>query len=116
MSLKREIKIDIIDGKYKCISAYKIPENVDMWLRCTNCNLIPLIWEFNNGRSTACGCGENQYNHFSIVSESIISYVTRHDGSALGYSSDQLRINWNHWVETGEELETHRGLREQNKW
>lgn len=101
--IERDIKIDIISGKYKAISAYKIPNN-------------PEDWEFNNGRSTACGCGENQYRNFSIYSESIMSWVTRHNGSALDYDSDKLRKNWNHWVETGEELETHESLRELGRW
>ena len=112
----RDIKIDIISNKYKCISAYKIPINTDKWLACPNCSLKPLVWEFNNGRSTACGCGESEYNHFSIWSESIMSNVTRNAGSAKWYDSDKLRKNWNHWVETGEELETHKSLRESGKW
>lgn len=114
--LVRDIKLDIIDNKYKCISAYKIPDNPEEWLPCTKCNLIPLVWEYNNGRSTGCGCGENEYNHFSICSESIMSWVTRFGGSALNYDSYKLRKNWNHWVKTGEELETHKSLRELDRW
>jgi hypothetical protein len=45
-----------------------------------------------------------------------MSWVTRHNGSALDYDSDKLRKNWNHWVETGEELETHSSLRELKRW
>jgi len=56
MSLERDIKLDIVTGKYKCISAYKIPDKPDEWLDCTNCGLKPLVWEYNNGRSTGCGC------------------------------------------------------------
>jgi hypothetical protein len=112
----RDIKLDIISGKYKCISAYQIPNKVDEWLPCPNCNLKPLVWEYNNGRSTGCGCGKNEYDHFSIVSESVMSHVTRHGGSALHYDSDKLRKNWNHWVHYGEELETYKGLREEGKW
>ena len=56
----RDIKIDIIEGKYKCISAYTIPNDIEDWLNCTNCGLKPLTWEFNNGSSTACGCGKNE--------------------------------------------------------
>ena len=116
MQLERDIKLDIITGKYKAISAYQIPKDIDKWLICPNCNLRPLVWEFNNGRSTACGCGKNEYNHFSIYSESIMSYVTRHGGSALHYDSDKLRKNWNHWVHYGEELEPREQLLKEGKW
>ena len=113
---QRDIKIDIINGKYKCISAYKIPDKVDEWLDCPNCNLKPLVWEYNNGRSTGCGCGKNEYEHFSIVSESIMSWVTRFGGSALNYDSYKLRKNWNHWVKNGEELEPRQKLLDEGKW
>lgn len=115
-SLLRDIKIDIVEGKYKAISAYQIPTNPQEWLQCPNCNLRPLIWEFNNGSSTACGCGKNEYDHFSIWSESIMSYINRNDGSALNYDSDSLRKNWNHWVEFGDELETRKFLLEMKRW
>lgn len=113
---QRDIKISIIEGRYKCISAYKIPNKPEEWLPCPNCDLKPLTWEFNNGSSTACGCGENEYNHFSIWTESIMSYVERNGGSALNYKSNGLRDNWNHWVETGEELESHKSLIEVGRW
>jgi hypothetical protein len=45
-----------------------------------------------------------------------MSHVTRHGGSALEYNSCKLKENWNHWVKTGEELETYKELREQGKW
>ena len=114
--LERDIKIDIIQGKYKCISAYQIPKDPDKWLNCPKCGLKPLVWEYNNGRSTGCGCGENEYNHFSIWSESIMSHVTRHGGSALHHDSDKLRKNWNHWVHYGEELEPRQQLLKEGKW
>ena len=116
IQLERDIKIDIIEGKYKCISAYKIPDKPEEWLDCPNCGLKPLVWEYNNGRSTGCGCGENEYNHFSIWAESIMSYVTRHGGSALEYDSFELRKNWNHWVETGKEFITREQLLKEGKW
>ena len=112
----RDIKIDIIEGKYKCISAYTIPKYIEDWLHCPNCGLKPLTWEFNNGSSTACGCGKNEYDHFSIHSESIMSYISRNNGSALNYNSNNLRLNWNLWVTTGKELETHSKLRELGRW
>jgi hypothetical protein len=113
---KRNTSIDIVLGKYKAISAYKIPSDIDFWLECKNCKLIPLTWEFNNGRSTACGCGENEYNHFSIYSESIMSHISRNNGSAIDYDSDKLRKNWNHWVTTNEILEDKKELLKQGKW
>ena len=112
----RDIKISIIEGKYKCISAYKIPDDIDKWDNCRNCGLKPLTWTFNNGASTACGCGENEYNHFSIYAESIMSHITRNNGSALDYDCDKLRKNWNHWVNTGGILEEREQLLKDGKW
>jgi hypothetical protein len=116
IQLERDIKLDIIEGKYKCISAYKIPKNPEEWLNCPNCGLKPLVWEFNNGRSTGCGCGRNEYDHFSIWSESVMSWVSRNGGSVLNYNSSKLMINWNHWVKYGEELEPRNRLLEEGKW
>lgn len=115
-TILRDIKIDIINGKYKAISAYKIPNKVEEWLNCPNCGLKPLIWEFNNGSSTACGCGENEYRNFSIYAESVMSYINRNNGSLLGYDSNALKNNWNHWVKTGEELLPHKKLRYLDRW
>jgi hypothetical protein len=112
----RDIKIDIVSGKYKCISAYKIPVNPSKWINCPNCGLKPLVWEFNNGSSTGCGCGENEYNHFSIWTESIMSNIKRNGGSLKFYDSDKLRKNWNHWVHYGEELEPREELLKEGKW
>jgi hypothetical protein len=114
--MKRDITLSMLEGKYKCISAYVIPKDFFMWEKCPNCNLYPLVWEFNNGRSTACGCGENEYRHFSIHAESVMSYISRNNASALNYDSNSLRKNWNHWVKTGEILESHEDLIKQNKW
>lgn len=116
LKLRREIKINRVQGKYKAISAYKIPKNVENWLDCKNCGLKPLVWLFNNGSSTACGCGKNEYNNFSIVSESVMSYTIRNNGSVLNYNSDRLRLNWNHWVSTGEILESFDSLKEKGRW
>jgi hypothetical protein len=101
---------------YKCIDTYEKVTSPKDWLSCPNCGLIPLIWEFNNGRSTACGCGENEYKHHSIFSESIMSFVKRNGGSALGYDSDALRTNWNHWAITGEPLQTREQLLANGQW
>ena len=114
--IKRDIKLDIIEGKYKCISAYKIPNKPEEWLDCPNCGLKPLVWEFNNGSSTACGCGENEYNHFSIWTESIMSHIQRNGGSALLYDSDALHKNWNYWVTMGIEIEPREKLLSEGKW
>jgi hypothetical protein len=117
LELIRDIKISIIEGKYLCIdNTYKIPDNPIKWLPCPNCDLTPLVWEFNNGRLTACGCGENIYNHFSIHSESIMSHIQRNNGSALEFDQHGLKKNWNHWVLTGEELESHKELRKLERW
>lgn len=99
-------------SEYKAISAYDVVKEPWLWLNCPKCGLKPLVWEFNNGRSTACGCGENEYRNHSIEAESIMSYVTRNGGSALGYDSDELRKNWNHWCKTGE----HKFIKGEGKW
>lgn len=115
-SVTRDIKISIVHDKYKCIGAYKIPSNPHEWLPCPNCGLRPLVWEYNNGRSTACGCGKDEYDHFSIWSESIMSHVSRNGGSALDYNSNKLKINWNYWVNYGLELESREKLLELGRW
>jgi hypothetical protein len=89
---------------YKAISAYKRVTNPSAWAPCKICGLIPLVWEYNNGRGTACGCGENEYNHHSIHAECIMSYVSRHNGSATGYHPEELRMNWNQWVAVGQDI------------
>ena len=45
-----------------------------------------------------------------------MSHVTRNGGSALNYNSNKLMINWNHWVETGIELESREELLKEGKW
>lgn len=94
--------------KYKCIDAYEEPENPMEWLPCPRCGLRPLVWEFDNGRATACGCGTDCYSHWSVQAESIMSVIKRSDNgkSAEAYDIDELKNNWNHWVRTGEILFT----------
>lgn len=93
-----------IRHKYKAISAFKEVENPEEWFECPNCKLKPLVWEFNNGRHTACGCGKGQYDHFSVRAESVMSVISRSQTgkSAMEYDVHELRDNWNHWVVTGE--------------
>ena len=98
----------MITKEYKCIDAYKKPENPMEWLPCPRCGLRPLVWEFDNGRATACGCGTDCYSHWSVQAESIMSVIKRSDNgkSAEAYDIDELKNNWNHWVRTGEILFT----------
>lgn len=101
------------DYRYKCIDAYKCVENAQAWEVCPNCGLIPKVWVFDNGRATACGCGENRYKHFSVFAECITSVVKHsHNGqSIVDYDADELRKNWNHWVKTKEFLFIRGGVR-----
>jgi hypothetical protein len=94
------------DWKYKCIDIYEKVKNAQSWEICPNCGLFPKIWEFDNGRVTACGCGKNQYEKFTIFAESVMSVCKNsHNGqSATDYDLDALRKNWNHWAKTGELL------------
>jgi len=100
---------------YLLIDAYEIPDDVDEWLSCPKCNMKPLVWVFNNGRSTGCGCGESMYNHFSIHAESINSIYKR-TGKTAEYSCDDLKNNWNQWVKTGEVLFEHASKRNDERW
>ena len=94
------------DWRYKAIDAYKQVKNVQAWELCPNCGLFPKVWEFDNGRATACGCGVNQYDHFKVFAESIMSVCKNsYNGqSAENYDLDALRKNWNHWAKNGEFL------------
>jgi len=114
--LEKDINFNISESKYKCTSDYKIPHNPKDWLNCPNCGLKPLVWVFDNGKSTACGCGKNEYDHFSIRSESIGSHAKRNSGSTLHYDLDKLRKNWNHWVNQKEELESQEWLKKRSRW
>ena len=102
-SVKRYIEGD---GHYWCIGAYEKVDNPTEWEPCPNCGLIPKVWIYDNGRSTACGCGKSPYDHFSIEAEDIMSVVKRSPNgqSLVEYDRDALRKNWNHWVRTGEIL------------
>lgn len=102
------VGLAMIAEEYKCIDAYKKPENPMEWLPCPRCGLRPLVWEFDNGRATACGCGTDCYSHWSVQAESIMSVIKRSDNgkSAEAYDIDELKNNWNHWVKTGEILFT----------
>ena len=102
------VGLAMIAEEYKCIDAYKKPENPMEWLPCPRCGLRPLVWEFDNGRATACGCGTDCYSHWSVQAESIMSVIKRSDNgkSAEVYDIDELKNNWNHWVRTGEILFT----------
>jgi len=107
-----------IRWKYKAIGAYKDVSSPDEWQECPNCGLKPLVWEFNNGRSTACGCGKNEYDHFSIRAESVLSVAKHSDNgqSVIDYHINDLRDNWNHWVNTGEEKFLHASKRTDGRW
>ena len=113
---KKQEKIKSLRKNYNCIDSYKAVKTPHIWLPCPKCDLIPLTWEFNNGSSTACGCGDNTYNHFSIYAESIMSYIERNNGSVLHYKHNGLRDNWNHWVKTGEILYDNNVEKELGKW
>ena len=82
---------------YKCIDSYAFPDDGKEWLDCPRCKLKPKVWVFNNGRSTACGCGENKYQHFRVEAEDIISHHRANNGSVANYDQDELRRNWNNY-------------------
>ena len=95
---------------YQCNDFYKPVEDPNEWLPCPECGLKPLVWIFDNGRYTACGCGENEHEHFLIRAESIYSYFDRRNNynhEKYGKSwpdeyDNELRENWNTYCETGD--------------
>lgn len=100
---------------YYCIDDYVAPDGE--WKNCPCCGLRPKVWTYDNGRSTACGCWESRYDHFSVYAESIMSVHKRTGGTNMTeYCSDDLRKNWNHWCDTGEILFEHAGKREDGRW
>ena len=102
---------------YNCIDDYKDLEFPEQWECCPKCGLKPKTWIFDNGLSTACGCWESKYDHFSIYAESIMSVHKRTEGKKMtDYDRDELRRNWNHWCKTGEVLFEHASKRNDGRW
>jgi hypothetical protein len=88
--------------EHAVIDAYKPMPYHKGWKKCKRCHEIPRIWEFNNGNNAKCRCS-NKYDEAQAVSESVLSYIKRHKGSALHYQGEEeLRLAWNKYVETGE--------------
>lgn len=87
--------------KYVAPGWYKTVEFPNDWKKCPKCGLKPIVWEYDNGRSTACGCGLSKYGHFSVHAESINHSVKAHDGSAAYYDVHELQNNWNSYCESG---------------
>lgn len=105
-----------VHSGYFCIDAYQdVPEH-EYWEKCPCCGLQPKIWRFNNGRSTACGCWESIYDHFSVHAESIMSVHIRCNCNLAEYNSDQLRLNWNEYCATMVNPCNHADLWVQGRW
>lgn len=102
MSMKRETGYSS-HLQHNCIDAYEAPKGD--WHNCPNCGLQPRVWQFDNGRQTACGCWKSKFDQHSVKAESICSVHKRTNGNQMNeYDSDALRNNWNHWCETGDHL------------
>lgn len=80
-------------GMHPPIKAYKYPENKEDWKHCPQCGLQPRIWEYDNWRSTHCGCSNSTYDHFSVRATSEIEALR----NGKRYDSDELRKNWNNY-------------------
>lgn len=87
---------------YFAIEAYEQEPLDEVWLSCPACGLRPLVWKFDNGEYTACGCGKSEYDHFTVESESI-GDVWRRTGGTSEYDFDGLRKNWNAYCEVKNE-------------
>ena len=103
-------------GGYMCIDAYVEPKAGE-WSNCPCCGLTPKVWTYDNGRHTGCGCGNDQYNHFSVNAESIMSVYTRTNGKRMDkYNSDELMKNWNDYCATMINPCSHEDLQILGKW
>ena len=105
-----------VHSDYFCIDAYIDAPEYQQWESCPCCGLRPKIWVFDNGRQTACGCWKDEYDHFSVKSESIMSVHTRCDGNLTEYNRNQLRLNWNEYCATMVNPCSHADLRLQGRW
>ena len=86
--------IDEIRWEWATIDAYvPVPDNED-WKECPKCLKRPRVWIFDNGRYAKCQCGE-KYDGARVSAEAIGQYVSRNNGSIVGYNDDELRLNWN---------------------
>lgn len=83
-------------GMHPPIDSYKYPKNIDKWNYCPKCGLKPRVWEFDNGRSTHCGCSNNTYDHFSVKAKPVGEFL-RETGGFCRYDGDELRKNWNEY-------------------
>jgi len=84
--------------KYMSFTFYKEPENKDKWLECPECELKPRVWEYDNGRSAHCVCGEDCYTHKHEVRAKPIMEFVKKTGGFNGYDSDELRKKWNNYI------------------
>jgi hypothetical protein len=108
-------KLYEIHKYYECINDYVLPDGD--WEKCPKCELKPKVWIFDNGRSTACGCWNTRYDHFSVFAESIMSVHKRTNGKNMTeHDLDGLRKNWNHWCKTGDILFEHASKRNDGRW
>lgn len=87
-----------------CIDAFKQPKDQDKWNACPKCGLKPLVWVFDNGEHTACGCWENRYKHFDVQADETIGDVVRRTGGFNGYDEDAHRRKWNAYCENYKEI------------
>lgn len=106
----------VVHSDYFCIDAYEAVPEDEHWEKCPCCNLTPKVWLFDNGRSTACGCWNNRYEHFSVHAESIMSVYVRCEGNLTEYNSSQLRLNWNEYCATMVNPCNNADLRLEDKW
>ena len=100
-TMDEEIKIEnnYPVGMHPPINDYKYPEDIEEWKHCPKCGFQPRVWEFDNGRSTFCGCSNSTYDHFSVRATPIGDIVRKTRGSLVGYDSDELKKNWNKYCD-----------------
>lgn len=86
---------------FKWNNYYEDIENVEDWLECPVCGIIPKIFDRDYVRQVQCACseGDSEILRRTIVAEPI-GYFVKRTGGFAGYDENELMNNWNNWVKS----------------
>lgn len=76
--------------------------NPEEWNECPRCNEKPRVWIFDNGAFAKCKC-QDTYEESAAEGISIWQYHKAHNGDMTDWNHNDLRDNWNKYVEQQKE-------------